>query len=216
MHIVRRGRRGYSSAEMGVGSLIIFIAMILVAGIAASVLIQTVNTLQNRALETSQQTLQEVSSGLEVTHVSGYSNGSKITQLAVFLQTTAASEPVNLSSTVVALSDGSKKVILSYDHNRYSASASGGLFGTINASALTSTTFGLLVIRDIDGSCAQLTPALNSEDIAVLIVNTSKCFGGIAARAQVAGDVMPESGISGSIGFTTPTSLKSTILDLQP
>ena len=50
--------------------------MILVAGIAASVFIQTMNSLEQQALLTGQETLKDVSSGLRVTHVSGYNNVS--------------------------------------------------------------------------------------------------------------------------------------------
>lgn len=201
---------------MGVGSLIIFIAMILAAGIAASVLMQTMNNLQQQAVKTSQETLREVSSGIRVTHVSGFSNGTKITQLGVFIQTTAASEPINLSSTVIALSDSSTKVLLDYTGTCYSGNASNGLFGTINASRLSPTTFGLIVIRDIDGSCSQQQPVINDQDIVVLLVNTSKCFtDGLGSRIEVSGSIYAEYGAPGLISFVTPSSLRSSIVDLQ-
>ena len=45
------------NAAIGIGSLIIFIAMILVAGIAASVIIQTMNSLEQQALQTGLETM---------------------------------------------------------------------------------------------------------------------------------------------------------------
>ncbi len=55
--LLQTGKR----AEMGIGTLIIFIAMILVAAIAAGVLLQTANTLQSKALLTGERTRTQVS-----------------------------------------------------------------------------------------------------------------------------------------------------------
>ena len=74
-----------TDASIGVGSLIIFISLILVAGITASLLMQTMDSLQKRALSTGQESLRDIADGLKVIHVTGYSNGSKITQLALFI-----------------------------------------------------------------------------------------------------------------------------------
>jgi flagellin FlaB len=52
-------------AEMGIGTLIIFIAMILVAAIAAGVLIQTATSLQNKALLAGTRTKGQVSTAIQ-------------------------------------------------------------------------------------------------------------------------------------------------------
>ena len=88
--------------------------MIVVAGIAASVLIQTMNSLEQQALRTGQETMRDVSSGVRVTQISGFYNGSKITQIAIFLKTTAGSEIIDLAETYISISDTTKEVILNY------------------------------------------------------------------------------------------------------
>lgn len=190
--------------------------MILVAGIAASVMIQTMNSLQQQAMQTAEETVGDVSSGLKVTQVSGYGNGSKITQLAIFLTPSAASRDIDLTYAYISLSDTNNQVILTYDSNCFSSSVSSGLFGTLNASNLTSTTYGVMVVRDVDSSCSFSTPVINNDDLVVLLINTSKCFSGISKRTEVYGRVIPEKGMSGMIGFTTPGAYVSTIIELQP
>jgi len=207
---------GGTNADIGIGALIIFIAMILVAGISASVMIQTMNSLQQQAVKTSQQTIQDISSGVRVTHVSGLVKDSEITQLAIFISPTAASEAIDLTTTILSLSDSTNKVVLNYTSQCYSGSASNGLFGTLNASALSASRFGIIVIRDADGSCNASQPVINDEDMVVLLLNTTTCFSGIGPSVQVSGELYPQFGISGRIGFTTPSSLTSTIVDLQP
>lgn len=205
-----------SNADVGIGALIIFIAMIMVAGVTASVMIQTMTSLQQQAIKTSEETLKDISSGLKVTHVSGYISNSTITQLAFFVSTTAASDDIDLTYGILSLSDSTKKVILNYTSGCFSSSVSNGLFGTLNTSSLTSSCYGVLVIRDIDGSCDMSKPVLNDEDLVVLLVNTTACFSGIGTRTDVSGELYPEHGIRGVIGFTTPSVLVNTIVDLQP
>ena len=49
------------NAAIGIGTLIIFIAMILVAGMAASVLIETMNSLEQTALKSGQEVVKDIS-----------------------------------------------------------------------------------------------------------------------------------------------------------
>jgi len=204
------------NAAIGIGSLIIFIAMILVAGITASVLIQTMNSLQEQAMKTGTETIRDVSSGLKVTHISGYTDGSDITQLAIFITPIAASNDLDLTYAYISISDSSKKVVLNYTTSHFSSSVSNGLFSTLNSSNLTASKYGILVVRDVDSSCTSTIPVINNGDLVVLLVNTTKCFSGIDKRDEVFGTVDPEFGISGVIGFTAPSAFSNTILDLQP
>ena len=81
-----------TKAAIGIGALIVFISLVLVAGIGATVIIQTMGSLEEQAMRTGVETIREVSSGLKITHVSGYNNGSKITQLV--------SSPLNINHSV--------------------------------------------------------------------------------------------------------------------
>ncbi len=203
------------NAAVGIGSLIIFIAMILVAGIAASVIIQTMNSLEQQALQTGQETLRDVSGGLRVTHVSGYKSGSTIDQLAIFLRTTAGSYDMDLSEAFISLSDSNAKLILNYTSSSFSDNVSSGLFGTLDSSILTASNYGIMKIRDIDSSCTSVNPVINDDDLVVLLVNTTKCFSGISTRTKVFGSVIPEQGLSGVLSFTTPSAYVDTIIELQ-
>jgi flagellin FlaB len=208
-------RRVDDNAAIGIGALIIFIAMILVAGIAASVILQTINSLQQQALQTGQQTAKDVSSGLRVDHVSGYKDGSTIDQIAIYVRPTSGSDAIDLTYAYISLTDQSTQVILNYTDSIYSETISSGLFGTLNSSVLTSSTYAVMEIRDIDNSSSSSSPVINDDDYVVLLVNTTDCFSGLSTRTEVSGNVIPEQGISGVIRFTTPSAYVDTIIELQ-
>jgi len=65
-------------ASIGIGAMIVFIAMVLVAGIAASVLVQTSSRLEMQALKTGHETISEVASGIKVESVDGYNTSGRI------------------------------------------------------------------------------------------------------------------------------------------
>lgn len=97
-------------AQSGIGTLIIFIAMIIVAAIAAGVLIQTSAALQNKALETGSQARGQVTTHVDVISLSG---------------TDATYRPtLNFFSEIFKLSSGSDpirvdQVLATFDTNEF-------------------------------------------------------------------------------------------------
>jgi len=88
-------------ADVGIGTLIIFIAMVLVAAVAAAVLIQTSGVLQQKAQQTGKEATAEVSSNLKIISVVGSVNGGSIDTLNVLIEVSAGGNPVDISKLKV-------------------------------------------------------------------------------------------------------------------
>ena len=95
-------------AEMGVGTMIIFIAMVLVAAVAASVLISTANTVREQATQTGNDAIAGVSSGFDIKYVKGTVAGNEITQMDVFVQLHAGSPALKLDDVILSVTAGGK------------------------------------------------------------------------------------------------------------
>lgn len=91
-------------AEMGMGTLIIFIAMILVAAVTASVLINTNSALQNRALDVGRQTQAEIGTSLQAIDVYA-EDGSDSTIEYVYssVKLSAGSQELRFSDLLVSM-----------------------------------------------------------------------------------------------------------------
>ncbi len=209
--------------DMGIGAMIVFIAMVLVAGIAASVLIQTANKLEIQAMVTGQETTREVSTGLAVVDIEGNNTGGLglISEMTITVRARAGSGDIDLSQTTLELSDGTIKTLLTYDATASQFNISTDSNGSIFASplwtagaGLTDEQFGILVLQDEDSSITATNPVLNRGDLVMLCVSTTSCFGGLDPRDDVQGLVTPEQGASGIFAFRVPSSLTEIVYDL--
>ena len=210
---------------IGIGAMIVFIALILVAGIAASVLVQTSNTVQIQALQTGQQTTREVASGLSVFEITGQKGLTGLENLSIVVRCRAGSPDIDLNNTYVLISDGLEKALLRYGYdaslNLYGDSPTGEYFSLITGLAnCNKTLFGIAELQDYDSTMSQTNPVINRGDKAVLFIRCSSSNNGtfnreIPVRTEIEGRVIPEVGSSGVISFTSPMSYVDTIYKLQ-
>ena len=114
-------------AQVGIGTLIIFIAMVLVAAVAAAVLIQTSGVLQQKAQATGKQATQEVSSNLIIKSIEGVraKNSSTdmsdtIDMLKVRVGLNVGSAPVDVNQVVISITDGTTANNVVYAYNKKS------------------------------------------------------------------------------------------------
>jgi flagellin FlaB len=203
--------------SIGIGAMIVFIAMVLVAGIAASVLIQTSTKLESQALLTGRETTTEVSSGLDVVAIEGYNSSGTIDLLGIVVRARAGSRDIDLAQTAIELSDSMTKNFMSLDANCFTiADNIDGEIFNYSFYPTNATQFSIIVLEDADGSCSSGTSAvINSGDYILLGVNSSAAFGGLEERIDVWGSVYPEEGSPGVIYFTTPAAFPDFILELQ-
>jgi flagellin FlaB len=205
-------------ASMGIGAMIVFIAMVLVAGIAASVFIQVANQLQMQALFTGEETIDEVATGIAVMDIEGNASNpaNGIDKLTITVKGRAGSGDIDLDELVIEIADNETKSILIYDSNNYVGTIPSDVFAAVNSSSLTATEFGVIVLEDADGSCQSTTPIINKGDYVMLTIDTGDVFSpGIAERTDIWGNVIPEIGSWGIISFRTPASYTDTVYDLM-
>ena len=122
-------------AAVGIGTLIVFIAMVLVAAVAASVVMQTGETLQQRAYAVGKQTIRDVSSGIRIIGVTGYTDPDKTVMeyLAIAVTPRAGSYDIDLNKTLLYVMYNNFTVLgLNYQDNDVVASSvnQSGIFHT--------------------------------------------------------------------------------------
>jgi len=190
-------------AEMGVGTLLIFIAMILVAAVAAGVLVQTAYTLQQQAETTGDQALQEVATGLKVITIYGMTTADPltgsltITDLYLKVSLTAGSPVINLIHLIVEITDGYDDESLSYDDVTSVA-----------------TTFDATQVRDTYpyNTWTATDVGVTQGDIALLHIDLTAQGGDMSLTIQqdFQGLLIPKHGIPTLVMFTTPSVLANT------
>ncbi|MFP4656350.1 MAG: archaellin/type IV pilin N-terminal domain-containing protein [Candidatus Woesearchaeota archaeon] len=167
-------------AEMGIGTLIIFIAMILVAAIAASVLIQTATSLQNRALLTGTRTQEQVGTALQVlqVHAENGSSGGTVDDFFVKFKLSPGSEAMRLEDTLVEFDTSDESAFLRYNESvdcsarNYTTGGDGeGNFGARYMIEGNSWTDGYIHAGDVLEICFESPRSIGSEeDVSIRLV----------------------------------------------
>jgi flagellin-like protein len=116
--------------QVGIGTLIVFIAMVLVAAIAAGVLINTAGLLQAQAQQTGEETTSEVSDRIQIQEVVGSdvdgndyfgsqgSENGELNLLNVSVRLASGSDPINMSQASYTISSPSGNATVISGNNR--------------------------------------------------------------------------------------------------
>jgi flagellin FlaB len=213
-HLMKTNTR----AQVGIGTLIIFIAMVLVAAVAAAVLIQTSGILQQKAQSTGKQSTQEVSSNLMVKNIEGIraktaadNLSSTIDLLKLQVALNVGSSPVDVKQVVISITDGTIAHNLVYAGNDksygspmsgFTTTAAGNLENLLTNNSDNPTKYYTVDrIRDEDSSFSQDNPVMNTGDLIIVYIATTSDKGAL------------HTGITSSISGKT---LYSSKLELVP
>jgi flagellin FlaB len=211
-------RMNDDEADVGIGTLIVFIAMVLVAAVAASVIMQTAENLQQRAYAVGKQTIRDVSTGLRVIGITGYTdvNKTKLEYLAIAITPRAGSYDVDLNKTLLYIQLDNYSVLSLNLASKVNRVTEGGIFNTLNLSLLNATNYGLIAIHDRDDSIMK-TNGISTSDQAILIVNLTAVLpttNGLLPGEVLEGKLVPDVGASGIFVVQSPNAFKYRVCDV--
>jgi flagellin FlaB len=147
--------------QVGIGTLIVFIAMVLVASIAAGVLINTAGFLQTSASETGQGASEGATDRVQVTgDVIGQVDGNQVDRIELNVKRVSGAGNINLEDVTVQFVGPNGNADLTHGGNSGAGSASAGAeeFGVTavqgSAPVLESDSDVLKIVIAADGSGA--------------------------------------------------------------
>ena len=175
--------------QVGIGTLIVFIALVLVAAIAAGVLINTAGFLQSQAQQTGEESSEQVTDRLEPVEATGNVSGTETIDTTDFvLQKSPGASDINVSKATVTLT---------------------GPDGTFRFEASNSTVFSQSTLQDGDGSLDGTGAILNDEsDRLVLTLDLNEtAHGDLQPGDSATVEITGESGATTVIRLSVPKSL---------
>ena len=149
--------------QVGIGTLIVFIAMVLVAAIAAGVLINTAGFLQSGAEETGQQSSDQVTNRLEVVNAVGTeidSSASTVDLIELTVRRAPGAGNIDMGATTLQMVHSSG----SYDLTHASYTGTAG-------DAPNATRFNLSTVQDDDTSITDSQVLNDPADRATIYVD---------------------------------------------
>lgn len=189
-------------AEIGIGSMVIFVSMVLTASGAASVVISSTSDVQQEAQSTSAQAINDVAAGIWVISVAGQVDHSlyEISKLDMYVRLQPGSPSLGLENMMVVVSYGDVRMELAFGDG-----------------APTSTSYGCQLMVAASQASANWTQAhvLGYGDMAKLTIAGGAAGLGIKPLTHVAIDLIPNYGQATETGFFTPEVYESGWVALQ-
>jgi len=177
-------QRFQDKAEVGIGTMIVFIATVLVAAIAAAVLIDTSGKLQERSTRTGQQTTEQVASNVQIESIVGKRNATSaagLNETEVYITLAPGASTVDLKQLRIHLFNGTKQTVLEWSGtNLCTATATGcaanTAFATDTGAYVNATKgkYNATAVRDADGSFSFSSPVMNAGDMVKITLSLWK------------------------------------------
>lgn len=190
-------------AQAGIGSLILFIALVLVAATAAAVFIQTSQSLQGKAIQTASNSQKQVSTRVQIISAWGEnaSATSTINDIYMKIKLSPGSDAVVLNKSYVSFSTPSDRQ--TYKFNQSSGCSSTNLSDSSNSAHFLVT-----------GRIGYTKPGyIQDGDVIDVCFHTPTSLG---SDTQITIGFAPASGTLSSFSTSTPSILVDSKTQLYP
>ncbi len=185
--------------EFGIGTLIIFIAMIIVAAVAATVLIQTAYQLQQQAEETGNVAIQDVATGFKIIHIGGQvSLGASptVTTIEIKVGLLAGSPAIDMDNVIIEITDGTTDKTLNF-----------------SASGADANNFTATLLRDMPPTNWD-QHVVTQGDIIKIVIDASAAGLSLGPQTDVTLQLIPKHGVPTYAAFMVPATLTTSYVDL--
>lgn len=208
-------------AEVGTGTLILFIATIIIATVAFGALMASTSVLQTSMEITAKESKQKLTTAVYLDDVVGWRSknndtgtlSDSIQRIDLYVSVSAASQPIDMSQTKVVVLASTKSVIFGYN-------------AEVEQTKADNVYFIMESMQDSDGSMNGTVPVMNYGDIVRIVVSTADnryCTDNTLADVDLCSPVgfvvepydaisielVPEKGIGNFVSFSAPATLGS-------
>ena len=196
-------KRDSERGQVGIGTLIVFIAMVLVAAIAAGVLVNTAGFLQATAEDAGQESVDKVTNRVEVVNQHGtVGQNDKISNITLTVRLAAGSSAVDMNSTSIKYLSDEEVTTLTNSSDEVNYAAGDG--EEFNLTAVEGT--------DEDNSFGVLNSGADRYEVTInaTAIEAGDRTGGLDTGDKVQLDITSQTGGTTQVILTMPQQLAGT------